>query len=67
MSRETMMTLEDIQTGLSQVEQWCRVLRSAVEKYDSETGSAVLDWEDQHVEPPQRKTNCPPPDREYEA
>lgn len=75
------MTLEEIRAGLGQVEEWCRVLRSAVERFEQETPTADQQigqmkkqncpppesvYADQHIGP-RKKSNCPPPEATYDA
>lgn len=73
------MSLDDIRQGLGHVEEWCRVLREAVDHYaddqeiqrpsekksDCPPPRAVY-ADDQHVGPV-KKSDCPPPKSLYEA
>ena len=60
MARQSTMSLEDIRKGLGHMEQWCRLLRDAVEKYDRQTGSSLLQPRDNGIS--KKKSACPPPD-----
>ena len=63
MARQNSMSLEDIRKGLGHMEQWCRLLRDAVEKYDAQTGNAALQLRDRR-QIRKKKSACPPPDQE---